>query len=496
MKKRIAILGGGPAGLGLAVRILSRHPEVELLIFEKKSQAGGLAISFERNGLYFDYGSHRLHPATEPEILDDIKGLLGGDLLDRPRNGRIRLLGKFVKFPLSPVDLALNLPPSFVSGIVLDSTAKLMPKRKRSFRTFADFLLDGLGPTVCNQFYFPYARKLWGLDPKEIDAEQAQRRVSANSFSKMAMKLLNKLPGVGRRGAGRFFYPRRGFGQIAEKLADAVQQLGGTILTSAEAVPHEASSGGSEGDNECLVLTLNGGHSIKVRFDAPPSNLHTSLTRGELPVDYIFSTIPITSLARCLSPQAPADIIEAVRSIRYRSMVLFYLILETDQFTPFDAHYFPGEDVVFSRLSETKNYYHGNQPKGLTGLCLEIPCSTEDAVWRMADTELCDLLAEQLAASELPVKSPIRECFSIRIDDVYPIYDIGYEPYFRKALDFVNAVPNLISLGRQGLFMHNNTHHSLAMAYRAGECLTDNLSWNQTQWASHLEAFSQFVVED
>lgn len=78
MKKRIAILGGGPAGLGLAVRILSRHPEVELLIFEKKSQAGGLAISFERNGLYFDYGSHRLHPATEPEILDDIKGLLGG----------------------------------------------------------------------------------------------------------------------------------------------------------------------------------------------------------------------------------------------------------------------------------------------------------------------------------------------------------------------------------------------------------------------------------
>jgi protoporphyrinogen oxidase len=220
------------------------------------------------------------------------------------------------------------------------------------------------------------------------------------------------------------------------------------------------------------------------------------MTRGELPVDYIFSTIPITSLARCLSPQAPADIIEAVRSIRYRSMVLFYLILETDQFTPFDAHYFPGEDVVFSRLSETKNYYQGNQPKGLTGLCLEIPCSTQDAVWHMSDTELCDLVTDQLAASELPITSSIREGFSIRIDDVYPIYDIGYEPYFRKALDFVNAVPNLISLGRQGLFMHNNTHHSLAMAYRAGECLTDNLSWNQTQWASHLDAFSQFVVED
>jgi hypothetical protein len=114
----------------------------------------------------------------------------------------------------------------------------------------------------------------------------------------------------------------------------------------------------------------------------------------------------------------------------------------------------------------------------------------------MSDTELRNLVTDQLAASELPITSPIREGFSIRIDDVYPIYDIGYEPYFRKALDFVNAVPNLISLGRQGLFMHNNTHHSLAMAYRAGDCLTDDFRWDQPQWDSQLEAFSNFVVED
>ena len=495
MKKRIAILGGGPAGLGLGLRILRRHPDTELMIFEKKSQPGGLAVSFERNGLYFDYGSHRLHPATEPEILSDLKDLLRENLLDRPRNGRIRLLGKFVKFPLSPVDLALNLPPSFVSGIIVDSAAKLVPKRKHKVETFADFLLDGLGPTVCNQFYFPYARKLWGLDPTEIDAEQAQRRVSANSFSKIALKLLSKLPGIGQSGAGRFFYPKRGFGQIAEKLTDAVQQLGGTILTKAEVVPHVASNEGSL-DNNSLHLNLKGGYSLKVRFDTPPSNFQATMAHGEMPVDYIFSTIPITSLVRCLSPEAPADVIEAVRSIRYRSMVLFYLILETDQFTPFDAHYFPGEDVVFSRLSETKNYYQGNQPKGLTGLCLEIPCSNEDKVWSMTDAELCELVTNQLAASDLPVKASIRECFSNRIDDVYPIYNIGYEPFFRKALDSLSCVPNLISLGRQGLFTHNNTHHSLAMAYRASECLAEDFSWNQTQWASHLEAFSRFVVVD
>ena len=74
MKKRIAILGGGPAGLGLGLRILRRHPDAELVDLGEAIKAQvGLAVCFERNGLYFDYGSHRLHPATEPEILSDLK---------------------------------------------------------------------------------------------------------------------------------------------------------------------------------------------------------------------------------------------------------------------------------------------------------------------------------------------------------------------------------------------------------------------------------------
>ncbi|MEJ7712626.1 MAG: FAD/NAD(P)-binding protein [Pyrinomonadaceae bacterium] len=52
---------------------------------------GGNAGSFELSGLMVDYGSHRLHPACQPQIRDDIRDLLREDLLDRPRHGRIRL---------------------------------------------------------------------------------------------------------------------------------------------------------------------------------------------------------------------------------------------------------------------------------------------------------------------------------------------------------------------------------------------------------------------
>ena len=40
----------------------------------------------------------------------------------------------------------------------------------------------GLGPTICREFYFPYARKIWGLEPEQIAAIQAHKRVSAGSI--------------------------------------------------------------------------------------------------------------------------------------------------------------------------------------------------------------------------------------------------------------------------------------------------------------------------
>ena len=94
------------------------------MVIERQPSVGGLAASFEFDGLYLDHGSHRLHPATDPEILADLRRLLGPDLLVRPRHGRIRLLGRYVRFPLSPLDLATRLPPSFVAGVGRDAIVK------------------------------------------------------------------------------------------------------------------------------------------------------------------------------------------------------------------------------------------------------------------------------------------------------------------------------------------------------------------------------------
>jgi protoporphyrinogen oxidase len=188
------VLGGGPAGLAAAYKLAQRG-WTNVTVLERGSRVGGNAGSFVVDGIPVDFGSHRLHPVTPPDVMGDIRGLLGADLLDRPRHGRIRLRGRFVHFPLKPFDLLTGLPPTFMAGVVTDSAVKLVT-RPSGEPTFASILERGLGRTICRDFYFPYAQKIWGLAPEALDPEQAKRRISNSSLGKMVRKVLSALPGA------------------------------------------------------------------------------------------------------------------------------------------------------------------------------------------------------------------------------------------------------------------------------------------------------------
>jgi protoporphyrinogen oxidase len=222
---RIVILGAGPAGVG-AAHWLRQTRKAQVTVIEQNAVVGGNAGSFEAGGQRLDYGSHRLHPACDPEILAEIRKLLGNELLDRPRHGRIHLRGRFVHFPLKPVDLMLRLDPRFALGSLTDMARKALGAASAEGDSFASVLMANLGPTICHDFYFPYARKIWGRDPDTLSAIQARRRVSAGSFGKLVRKVLTAVPGLKPPGAGRFFYPKKGYGQISEAFASAAQKNG------------------------------------------------------------------------------------------------------------------------------------------------------------------------------------------------------------------------------------------------------------------------------
>ena len=468
MSVPIVVLGAGPAGLGAAVRLASR-PSFDVTLLEKANAVGGNAGGFELEGIPVDFGSHRLHPACRPDILDDIRRMLGPDLLLRPRHGRIRLRGRWIHFPLKPADLLLQLPPTFGAGVVADALKKPFA-RADDDATFATVLEAGLGRTICRDFYFPYARKIWGVAPETLDPVQAKRRVSAGSLGKMVKKVLNALPGTRSEYTGKFFYPRRGFGQISEAYHRACNENGVRIRFGARITSLDVCC------NRVRSITLDDG-------------------REQIAADVVLSTIPLPLLARMIRPAAPPEVLASTEALEYRAMLLIYLVLETDRFTEFDAHYFPGADVSITRLSEPKNYSLHEQP-GLTVLCAELPCSKESSWWTASDEELGALVVRDLETAGLPVRARVRRVAVRRLAQAYPIYTRSYREHFDRIDGWVGSIDNLLTFGRQGLFAHDNTHHTLAMAYAAAGCLSDDGTVDRQKWGGHRREFEAHVVED
>jgi protoporphyrinogen oxidase len=210
----------------------------------------------------------------------------------------------------------------------------------------------------------------------------------------------------------------------------------------------------------------------------------------------VWSTIPVTIVARAVTqPAAPQDVIAASQKIDYRAMLLVYLALDVDQFTEYDAHYFPGSAIRITRLSEPKNYSDLTTPSGSTVLCAELPCSPDDTVWSMSDAELGNLVRRDISTAGLPLARPPVAIHVKRLRFAYPVYLTGYERHFDAHDAWASAQPRLLTFGRQGLFAHDNTHHALYMAYCAAECLSDGV-FDDARWAGFRRIFATHVVED
>jgi protoporphyrinogen oxidase len=458
----LLVLGAGPAGLTAAWQ--AARAGLRVVLLERAPAVGGLAASFPVAGVRVDHGSHRLHPSTPAGILADLRGLLGNDLQRRVRNGRLRIAGQWVGFPLRPAELAGRLPPPLLGRVAWQTL--IGPLRRPRGDTYAEVLRAGLGPALYDELYAPYARKLWGLDGEQIDGEQARRRVAADTPVKIARRMLRP----GRDGSGRtFFYPRHGFGQLSEAVADAAAAAGAELRLGSEATRVTVTG-------EAVTVTAADGW------------------QGD--AGHLFSTVPLPVLARICTPGPDPEVLAAAGALRFRAMVLVYLVHQgTRPWTRFDAHYLPSPATPVTRISEPSNYRDSAlDPPDRTVLCAELPCETGDPIWTATDRELAGLVTEALARHGLP---PVRggEHQVRRLPRVYPVYQRGYADQLRELDGWAGRLPRVTTFGRLGLFAHDNTHHAMAMAYDAVAALAGG-EWDRQAWATARARFASHVVED
>ncbi len=453
------VIGAGPAGLAAACRLASRGFEVAVL--ERQEQAGGLAASFEVAGQRVDHGSHRLHAASSPAVLDFLSSRLGAELQRRPRRSRIRMQGRWLPFPLHPAGVLRSLPPGFLFRAGLSAAAASFRPRRRA--GFAEYVATGLGRVMGEAFYFPYARKIWGVDPAELSGESARRRIGADTPWKMARRLAAR-----RNGAGRFFYyPAGGFGRIPETLAEAAVEAGAEIRLGAAVKRIRVA------DSSAEVETEDG---------------------GRLSAGRVWSTIPLTALAR-LADGTADDPPPPVGDLEYRAMLLVYLALPAPRLTPFDAHYFPEADIPMTRLSEPKNYRTGPDPPDRTVLCAEIPCPPGGRRWGLPPQDLGGMVCEALARCGIEHPPPVETAVR-RVRWAYPVYRLGAEQALADFIDWTDRRRRLVTFGRQGLFAHDNTHHAMEMAWAAAGAVDGGGEFDLAGWKESRRGFERHVVED
>ncbi len=468
----VAVLGAGPAGLAVAHGAAAQGLSVTVL--ERSGSVGGMAAGLTVAGVAVDRGSHRLHPAAPEPVLALLRDLLGDDLQVRARDGRLRLYGRWVAFPLRATELARVVPPGVLARVARDAVTG--PLRHGSRDSYAAVLRSSLGPTLYGEMYAPYARKLWGRDGEDVDAEQARVRVTADTPAKVAARLLRRRRGPGPQPGRTFSYPRRGFGQITTALHAAAEQAGATVRCGAE-VTRVSSSGAR------TVVSTADGRAVRAAR--------------------VLSTLPLPLLARVADPPPPGRALRDAAELRYRAMVLVYLVhggppdaTGRVRWTRYDAHYLPGGETPVSRVSEPVNYRDSaDDPRDRTVLCAEIPCDVGDDVWRADDTTLADTVRRGLAAADLP-PVVLRGVHVERLPVVYPVYARGFGDHLAGLEAWADGLPGVTTLGRAGLFAHDNTHHALVMAAAAAAALRPGGGWDDAAWAAARAGFRSHVVED
>ncbi|MGE3621824.1 MAG: NAD(P)/FAD-dependent oxidoreductase [Acidimicrobiia bacterium] len=457
----VLVVGAGPAGLVAAWHAARSGRTVTVL--ERAPVVGGLAGSFEVAGLRVDHGSHRLHPAADAALLAEVRDLLGEDLQVRPRHGRIALAGRWLGFPLRAADLLTGLPPGLALAMARDVATS--PWRRPRADTFAEVVRAGLGPTVYRTFYGPYARKLWGVDGAALTGEVARRRIAARSPAAIAGKLRRARDPSGRT----FLYPRRGFGQISEALADAAVGAG-------------------------VDLRLGTGLARLSRRDGVWRARASDGSVGEFAE--VWSTAPVAVLAG-LVEGVPDEVLAAAARLAHRAVVLVYLVVDRPRWTEWDAHYLPGVDQLAARLSEPRNYRTSpDDPPGVTVLCAEVPCDRGDAVWEASPGLLAARLVDDLARLGLPPVRPV-DVEVRRVPRVYPVWTPGAEADLAAVEGWVAGCPGLVTFGRQGLFVADNAHHVMAMgAALSAASAGPGGGVDGPAWSAAREGFRGFVVED
>ena len=436
----IVVIGAGPAGLTAAYLLAKQGFKVTVL--EGTDTVGGISQTAQYKGYRFDIGGHRFFTKIAPvqALWDE---LLGDAFIDVPRLSRIHYHGRFFNYPLKAMNALRGL--GLVNAVRIIASylhAKMYPSPVED--NFAQWVTNRFGKRLYEIFFRTYTEKVWGIPCTEIRAEWAAQRIQGLSLARaiLSSTALTRRNNDIKSLIDTFKYPRYGPGQMWEACSDGLVAMGGTVLMQ----------------HRVEAVELEGGAATAVTAHTPNGTVRIA-------ADHVISTTDIRSLVRALGNAMPEQARTAADGLRYRDFLVVALIFNRTSLFPDNWIYVHTPGVQVGRIQNFNNWSAEMVPDpGHTCLGMEYFCFEGDGLWESSDADLIQLASREIETLGLAVASLVVDGTVVRMRKAYPIYDREYRTHLDAVREFIDPIPNLHTVGRNGMHKYNNQDHSMYTA--------------------------------
>lgn len=510
-KKTAIIIGAGPAGLTAGYELLS-HTDYQPIILESSDAIGGLSRTVKYKGNGIDIGGHRFFsksdrvtkwwlnllslqgaPSRDDLILKRHVPLsIGGPdpenadnvMLVRSRLSRILFKGRFFDYPVSlSLSTLKNLGLLHTLKIGLSYIhAKLFHRNPEI--TLEDFFINRFGVELYQTFFKDYTEKVWGISCKNISSEWGKQRIKGLSITTALMHSLKKVISRSNRPAqvetsliGEFMYPKLGPGQLWEEAAKRIVARGGSIK------PQCTVTGFTLMDNKIKEVLWK----------------DQSGSTTKIPVDCVFSSMPIKDLIAALGSSVPEPVAKIAAGLQYRDFIMVGVLadaMEKGESNPVfngiktvsdNWIYIQESYVKMGRLQIYNNWspYMVSQPDKVW-IGVEYFCQENDAFWNLPDAKIAEFAVKELENVHLVNKKSVRDQIVLRAPKAYPAY-FGTYNQFPVVRNYLNTISNLFPIGRNGMHKYNNMDHSMLSAMTAVELATKGIINHDSLWDINTE---------
>ena len=512
MGKTAVIIGAGPAGLTAALELL-RQTDIKPIVLEESTFVGGISRTVNNGGNRMDIGGHRFFskskevmdwweailpiqgaPALDDILLDRDKELQpeGPDpekedrvMLVRDRVSRIFFLRHFFDYPIS-------LKWSTFAGMGLRNTVRVgfgylkSVIHKLPETSLENFYVNKFGRPLYEMFFEDYTEKVWGVHPSKIGADWGAQRVKGLSVMSILKDVLTKpfrkksidQQKVETSLIERFIYPKYGPGQLWETVASEIVKAGGELRLSSKV------SG----------IVVKDGKVVAVEVDSPEG-------KETIEGDYVFSSMPIKDLVKAVKGvEVPREVADVAEGLPYRDFVTVGVLAKKLKITngtkiktfedrvPDTWIYVQERDVKVGRLQIFNNWspYMVSDYKGTMYVGMEYFCDEGDELWSMSDQDFVEMALDELEKIGVADKKDVLKADRIKVKKAYPAY-FGTYSGIAKVREWLDGIPNLYCVGRNGQHRYNNMDHSMLTAMEAVRCVKDNLTTKDNVWEVNTE---------